>query len=106
MPSVERTTVSLSSVGDIRYGGPASCNTRSTESTKRSPYGLRHEGDPVGPFVAGSDGVVLFEVMMMGDPRSFPADPAGGEAVRAERGIEQLPSPPIGMADRLEDSRS
>jgi hypothetical protein len=31
MLSVERTTVSLSSVGDIRYGGPASCNTRSTE---------------------------------------------------------------------------
>jgi hypothetical protein len=72
---------------------------------KRSPHGLRHEGDPVGPFVAGSDGVVLFEVMM-GNPRSFPADPAGYEALRVKRGIEQLPSPPIGMAERLEDSRS
>src|SRR5581483_8167199 len=31
-----------------------------------------NEGDPFGPFIAGPDGVVLFEVMM-GDPRSVPA---------------------------------
>jgi hypothetical protein len=48
---------------------------------------------------------VLFEVMM-GDPRSFPADPAGYETLVAERGIEQLPSPPIAVPDWLEDSRS
>ena len=34
------------------------------------------QGDTFGPFVAGPDGVVLFEVMM-GDPRSFPADEEG-----------------------------
>jgi hypothetical protein len=63
------------------------------------------QGDTFGPFVAGPDGVVLFEVMM-GDPRSFPADPAGYETLLAERGIEQLPNPPIAMPDWLEDSRS
>ena len=31
------------------------------------------QGDTFGPFIAGPNGVVLFEVMM-GDPRSFPAD--------------------------------
>src|ERR671926_328614 len=30
------------------------------------------QGDVFGPFVAGPNGVTLFEVMM-GDPRSFPA---------------------------------
>src|SRR6476646_488911 len=30
------------------------------------------QGDTFGPFIAGPEGVVLFEVMM-GDPRSFPA---------------------------------
>ena len=34
------------------------------------------QGDTFGPFVAGPDGVELFEVMM-GDPRSFPADQEG-----------------------------
>jgi hypothetical protein len=48
---------------------------------------------------------VLFEVMM-GDPRSFPADPAGYETLVAERGIEQLPRPLIAVPDWLEDSRS
>jgi hypothetical protein len=33
-------------------------------------------GDDFGPFVAGPEGVVLFEVMMS-DPRSFPADLGG-----------------------------
>ncbi len=41
----------------------------------------------------------------MGDPRSFPADPAGYETLLAERGIEQLHDPPIAMPG-LEDSRS
>jgi hypothetical protein len=47
---------------------------------------------------------VLFEVMM-GDPRSFPADPAGAETLLGERGIEQLPNPPVAVPG-LEDSRS
>ena len=62
-------------------------------------------GDTFGPFIAGPDGVVLFEVMM-GDPRTFPADPAGYESLLAARGIEQLPNPPIDMAAWLQDTRS
>ena len=30
MPPVERTTISLNWVGDIWYGGPATCRTRRT----------------------------------------------------------------------------
>ena len=62
-------------------------------------------GDAFGPFVAGPEGVVLFEVMM-GDPRSFPADPDGYDALLADRGVEQLPNPPIDMPDWLQDTRS
>lgn len=62
-------------------------------------------GDAFGPFIAGPEGVVLFEVMM-GDPRSFPADPAGYAALLAERGVEQLPNPPIDMPAWLQDTRS
>src|SRR5215510_3024373 len=49
-------------------------------------------GDTFGPFVAGPNGVVLFEVMM-GDPTSFPADEAGYAAFLAVRGVQQLPNP-------------
>jgi hypothetical protein len=63
------------------------------------------QGDTFGPFVAGPDGVVLFEVMM-GDPRSFPADLAGYERFLAERGVQQLPNPPIDLPDWLEDRRT
>jgi hypothetical protein len=63
------------------------------------------QGDTFGPFIAGPDGVALFEVMM-GDPRSFPADPAGYEALLAARGIEQLSNPPIDMPAWLQDTRS
>jgi len=59
----------------------------------------------LGPFVAGPDGVELFEVMM-GDPRSFPADLASYEQFLADRGVEQLPNPPIDMPAWLEDTRS
>jgi hypothetical protein len=62
-------------------------------------------GDTFGPFVAGPDGVTLFEVMM-GDPRSFPADPAGFAALLAARGAEQLPNPAITLPGWLEDTRS
>ena len=63
------------------------------------------QGDTFGPFVAGPDGVELFEVMM-GDPRSFPADLEGYERFLAERGVEQLPNPPIEMPFGLEDTRT
>jgi len=62
-------------------------------------------GDTFGPFVAGPQGVTLFEVMM-GDPRSFPADLDGYERFLAERGVRQLPNPPIDMPEWLEDTRS
>ena len=48
------------------------------------------QGDTFGPFVAGPDGVVLFEVMM-GDPTSFPADEAG--YVRVPRGTKRAAAP-------------
>jgi hypothetical protein len=63
------------------------------------------QGDTFGPFVAGPAGVELFEVMM-GDPRSFPADPEGYERFLAEHGARQLPNPPIDMPDWIEDTRS
>lgn len=63
------------------------------------------QGEAFGPFVAGPEGVVLFEVMM-GDPRSWPADPAGFERLLAEKGAEKLPNPPIELPEWLEDTRS
>lgn len=63
------------------------------------------QGDTFGPFIAGPDGVVLFEVMM-GDPRSFAADPDGWRQLLADRGVEQLPNPPIDLPEGLEDRRS
>jgi hypothetical protein len=62
-------------------------------------------GDTFGPFVAGENGVELFEVMM-GDPRSFPADPEGFAAFLAARGAEQMSNPPIDMPDWIEDTRT
>jgi len=63
------------------------------------------QGDTFGPFVAGPKGVELFEVMM-GDPRSFSADPEGYERFLAERNVQQLPNPPIDMPGWLQDTRS
>ena len=63
------------------------------------------KGAAFGPFVAGPEGVVLFEVMM-GDPRSWPADPEGFEKLLAERGARRLPNPPIDMPEWLEDRRN
>ena len=62
-------------------------------------------GDTFGPFVAGENGVELFEVMM-GDPRSFPADAEGFAKFLAALGAEQMPNPPIDMPDWLEDTRT
>lgn len=63
------------------------------------------KGAALGPLIAGPEGVELFEVML-GDPRSWPADPEGFTRLLAERGIEQLPNPPIDMPKWLEDTRS
>jgi len=63
------------------------------------------QGDVFGPFVAGHDGVELFEVMM-GDPRSFPADEEAYARFLAERGVEQLPNPPIELPHGLQDTRT
>ena len=63
------------------------------------------QGDTFGPFVAGPDGVVLFEIMM-GDPRSFPEDLDAYEGFLTERRVVQLPNPPIDMPDWLEDTRT
>ena len=63
------------------------------------------QGDTFGPFVAGPNGCVLFEIMM-GDPRSFPADLEGFDKLLADKGVKQLPNPPIDMPDWLEDTRT
>jgi hypothetical protein len=62
-------------------------------------------GDTFGPFIAGPKGVVLFEIMM-GDPRSFAADPEGMEKLLRERGAKQLPNPPIDLPTWLKDTRT
>jgi hypothetical protein len=48
--------------------------------------------------------VKLFEVMM-GDPRSFPWDAEGYHRLLEEKGIQQLPNPPIDMPAWLKDAR-
>ena len=63
------------------------------------------QGDTFGPFVAGPEGVELFEVMM-GDPRSLPADEDGYARFLAERGVQQLPNPPIDLPEFVEDARN
>ena len=62
-------------------------------------------GDDFGPFVAGPEGVVLFEVMM-GDPRSFPARQDEWRALLAERDVRPLPNPPLVIPGGLEDTRN
>ena len=63
------------------------------------------QGAAFGPFVAGPQGVALFEVMM-GDPRSWPADAEGFEKLLVEKGAHKLPNPPIDMPDWIQDTRS
>jgi hypothetical protein len=63
------------------------------------PYGAA-----AGPYVAGPEGVELFEVTM-GDGRSWEADPEGFDRLMAERGVTALPNPPIDLPDWLEDTR-
>jgi hypothetical protein len=63
------------------------------------------QGDTFGPFVAGPNGVTLFEVMM-GDPRSFPADEDAHREFLAERGVQPLPNPPIELPAFVQDTRT
>jgi len=63
------------------------------------------QGAAFGPFVAGPQGVELFEVMM-GDPRSWAADPDGFERLLREKGARKLPNPPIELPEWLVDTRS
>jgi hypothetical protein len=62
-------------------------------------------GAALGPLIAGPQGVELFEVML-GDPRSWPADPEGFARLLAQRGVAQLENPPIDMPEWLKDTRS
>jgi hypothetical protein len=62
-------------------------------------------GAAFGPFVAGSRGTVLLEVMM-GDPRSWGDDPGSFLGALQERGAEALPDPPIELPGWLEDLRT
>ena len=82
--------------------GEMTCGT--VRCSKGSHIAL-DQGDTFGPFVAGPNGVELFEVMM-GDPRSFLADPEGYERFLAERDVVQLPNPPIELPHGYEDTRS
>lgn len=52
------------------------------------------EGAVFGPIVAGPEGALMLEVMM-GDPRSVPADKEAFATLLAERGITPLPNPPL-----------
>lgn len=74
------------------------------ECTKGMHITLEH-GASFGPFIAGPDGVELYEVMM-GDPRSWPADTPGFEKLLEEKGARRLPNPEIELPDWLEDTRN
>jgi hypothetical protein len=63
------------------------------------------QGAAFGPFVAGPEGCELYEVMM-GDPRSWPADPEGWQRLLAEKNARQLPNPPIDLPSWIEDTRT
>ncbi len=62
------------------------------------------EGAAFGPFLAGPDGVVMFEVML-GDPRSWGDRPDLVDALRVAHGVRELPDPPIELPAWLEDAR-
>jgi quercetin dioxygenase-like cupin family protein len=51
-------------------------------------------GATLGPIEAGAEGALLLEIMM-GDPRSVPADPEGFAALLVDRGVRALPNPPL-----------
>jgi hypothetical protein len=61
-------------------------------------------GAAFGPFVAGPEGCVMFEVML-GDPRSWGDEPEAFEKALAENGVTPLPDPPLTYPDWLQDLR-
>jgi len=61
-------------------------------------------GAAFGPFVAGPEGAVMFEVMM-GDPRSWGDEPEAFETAMREHGVEALPDPPLEYPEWLQDLR-
>src|SRR4051812_15322306 len=63
------------------------------------------DGAAFGPIRAGTDGAVLFEVMM-GDPRSWGADPERYAELLARHGVEALPDPALQFPAWLEDARA
>jgi len=62
-------------------------------------------GAAFGPFVAGPDGALLFEVMM-GDPRSWGEDPKKFQAALDANGARALADPPLEFPEWLADLRS
>ncbi len=62
------------------------------------------QGAAFGPFRAGDEGAVLFEVMM-GDPRSWGDQPETLDALRAQHGVTALPDPPLAYPPWLADLR-
>lgn len=63
------------------------------------------QGASFGPFVAGPEGAELYEVMM-GDPRSWSDDETSMRTWLADRGVTQLPDPPIDLPAGLTDLRA
>lgn len=63
-----------------------------------------NQGETFGPFEAGPNGCKMF-MLMMGDPRSFPADSEGYKKFMAERNIEPLPNPTVDFPLWLSDGR-
>jgi hypothetical protein len=61
-------------------------------------------GAAFGPFTAGADGAVLFEVMM-GDPRSWGDDPSAFDSALAAQGATALADPPLEYPAWLTDLR-
>jgi hypothetical protein len=61
-------------------------------------------GAAFGPFTAGPEGAVLFEVMM-GDPRSWGDDPSAFDAALAAQGATALPDPELDYPAWLTDLR-
>jgi hypothetical protein len=82
--------------------GEVSCGGRACPAGTHIELPL---GAAFGPFVAGPDGVTLFEVMM-GDPRSWGDRPEELTALLRERGVEPLPDVPLDYPAWLEDLRS
>jgi hypothetical protein len=79
-----------------------------TIGVRRCPAGTHVElphGAAFGPIRAGADGAVLFEVML-GDPRSWGADPESFRRMLDAHGVEARPDPPLQFPAWLEDQRS